>query len=521
MMKKLLPLNVADFGRIRSKNYSYVDKTAYIYQLAANDGGKYFLSRPRRFGKTLLVDTMQALFECERQLFEGLYIYDRWDWNAPRPVVQLNFTENYDKLGELQADVLEQLAAIEEDAGLEVLSAIDHGPRRLRSVVSRLYKPKKRKVVFLVDEYDKPILDTIDNSELAIANRNYLRGLYGIIKGIEKQLHFVFVTGVSMFSKVSLFSGANNLDDISLDNKVAAICGYTETELTKAFAHELNNFDKNKIRDWYNGYKWRGEAVYNPYDILQLFNKGEFDHHWYKTGAPKMLLDMLKRKSASPMEFAGQVHKSSLISKLDVDDISVEALMFQSGYLTIANERVVNGDTLFDLDYPNFEVRHSVTNDLLHSLGQSGLELKMQANEFVDLLEKNDFEGFGKKIIADMASIPHQWYESPSFAGYENWYSGLLYMCLKANGVNVRAEESTVLGRSDLVVETDKQVFVLEIKVVKGRQKAEIVLDKAMQQMQRRGYANRYENAGKKINLVALVFGENARNLMNFRCEWA
>ena len=226
-----------------------------------------------------------------------------------------------------------------------------------------------------MDEYDKPILDVLHDPELATANRDYLRGFYGIIKDCAEHVRFVFVTGVSMFSKVSLFSGLNNLEDISLNPRYTTICGYTEDDVDRVFGPELDGLDREDIRTWYNGYRWRGgEQVYNPYDVLLLLRNREFRPYWFETGSPTFLFKMLMARSVSPMELENRVADMALVSKFDVDDIGIEALLFQTGYLTIADEWKEGFRTYYRLDYPNLEVRISLNDELLRYLGKSGLE---------------------------------------------------------------------------------------------------------------------------------------------------
>ncbi len=295
-MKKLnLPIGSSAFRNIRERGYYYVDKTPHIHRLI--EGGEYyFLSRPRRFGKTLLVDTIQELFEGGEELFRGLHIHDHWDWSVRHPVVRLSFGSDYRESGKLENNANTQLEQIEKDAGVEPSTLTGSAPDRLYRLIRELHRTTGRQVVVLVDEYDKPILDTLENGKLVRANRDYLRGLYGIIKDCARYVRFVFVTGISMYSKVSLFSGLNNLYDISLDPKYGTICGYTDADLDAVFAPELPKLDRKTIRNWYNGYSWLGEEdVYNPFDVLLLFQKRQFESYWYETGTPSYLHDRLAR----------------------------------------------------------------------------------------------------------------------------------------------------------------------------------------------------------------------------------
>ncbi len=521
MSRRRLPIGIQDFRRLRETGSYYVDKTPLIRDLV-EQGDHYFLSRPRRFGKSLLLDTLGSLFACHEPLFRGLDIHPRWDWSAPHPVVRLSFDGKYNEPEDIERNILNQLAIIEHGAGLDEVPVANTGPERLQNVLYHLRCATGRQVVVLVDEYDKPILDVLHDPELARANRDYLRGFYGIVKGSAKHVRFVFVTGVSMFSKVSLFSGLNNLKDISLDPRFATICGYREEDLDRVFGPELVGLDREEIRTWYNGYHWRGgERVYNPYDVLLLLDSREFRPYWFETGSPDFLFRMLMEKSVSPMELEGRLAGTSLVSKFDVDDIAIEALLFQTGYLTIAGEERDEFDALYRLDYPNLEVRISLNRGLLAWLSRKGVEPLKRGREFCALLEANDFAGFGEKLRAWLAGIPYQWHAKGDLARYEAWYASLLYMCLRSVGVDLSVEEASHRGRADMVVRLGGQVFVLEFKMAEGEGDGAAALDAALAQMRERGYAETYRDHAGPVHLVGVACGREARNLLDIRAETA
>ncbi len=295
--------------------------------------------------------------------------------------MRLSFGGKFSDPHDLEHSILNQLTLTEHATGLDPAHSIRAGPEHLRAVLHHLHHAAGRQVAVLVDEYDKPILDVIHDSELATANRDYLRGFYGIIKDCAEHVRFTFVTGVSMFSKASLLSGLNNLKDISLNPRYATICGYTEGDLDRVFAPELGGLDRDRIRAWYNGYHWLGgERVYNPYDVLLLRNR-EFRPWWFETGSPGFLFRTLVERSVGPMELENRMADMSLVSRFDVDDIGIEALLFQTGYLTIAEERKEGFDTLYRLDYPNLEVRTSLNRGLLRHLGKAAVEAAGQGRE--------------------------------------------------------------------------------------------------------------------------------------------
>ncbi len=340
MTRQRLPIGIQDFARLRQTDSYYVDKTPLIRDLIER-GDHWFLSRPRRFGKSLLVDTLKALFTGQEELFRGLDIHDHWDWSVTHPVVRLSLGRKYDGPADIERNILVQLTAIERQAGLAA-SPWSTAPEYLFDVLERLHHTTGQRVVVLVDEYDKPILDGLPDLDRARANREALRSVYGIIKDSAEYVRFVFVTGVSMFSKVSLFSDMNNLKDISLDPRFATICGYTDADIDTVFAPELAGLDRDEIRRWYNGYNWRGTArLYNPFDVLLLLDNREFEPYWFETGSPHFLFEILKTRSLSPMELEGRIIDRSRVAKFEIENISAEALLFQTGYLTIVDEQAM------------------------------------------------------------------------------------------------------------------------------------------------------------------------------------
>ena len=519
--RRRLPIGIQNFRRLRQKDAYYVDKTPLIRRLV-DDGDYYFLSRPRRFGKSLLISTLKSLFECDEELFRGLDIHDNWNWSAPHPVVRLSFGGKYSDADDLERSILTQLTLAEQAAGLELTDVPNTGPERLQNLLFHLHRSTGRGVVVLVDEYDKPILDVLKDTERAEANRDYLRGFYGIIKNMDEQVRFVFVTGVSMFSKGSLFSGLNNLEDISLDPRYGTICGYTEDDLDRVFAPELSGLDRDEIWKWYNGYNWLGdERVYNPFGLLLLFDTREFEPHWFETGTPTFVFEKMREASITPMDLENRMTDIELVSKFDVEDIEVEALMFQTGYLTIAEELGDEDDDLFRLDYPNFEVRRSLNRGLLEHVGKRSFAAIGAARGLHECLEANDFGGFADRLRVYLSGIPHQWHASADLARYEAWYASQLYMCFWTIDLDVRVEESSSHGRADILVLSGGQVFVLEFKMVDGEDAAASALDAAISQMRERGYAEKYRDRGEPIHLIGMACGGEARNILDIRVETA
>ena len=496
MVRRPLPIGMQTFGELRERNCYYVDKTAYVDRLL-HAGKHYFLSRPRRFGKSLFLDTLKELFEGNEELFAGLYIHHRHDWSKRHPVVRLSFGGgNFKEPGLLEANVMEQLAAAERRLGVvtEYLTAAG----RFAFLLEALHGQTGQRVAVLVDEYDKPILDAlVETPEVARANRDYLRGLYGVIKDSDAHVRFTFLTGISKFSKVNLFSQLNNLTDLTLDRRYSAICGYTERDLETVFAPELGGLDREQVREWYNGYSWRGtEKVYNPYDVLLLFDSREFAAHWFETGTPAFLVDTLFERRVSSVALDEMVSTAELLSAFDVHHIGTEALLFQTGYLTITGEETLGGLALYRLGYPNREVRQSLNRVLLSHLVQDTARQTVNSMRLARLLETVDCEGLRDLFHAFFASIPYEWHTNNDIANYEGYYASVFYSYFAALGYEIVVEESSSHGRLDMAVRAGGQVYLFEFKVVELAPPGS-----ALAQLRERDYAAKYRGGGEPVQM--------------------
>ena len=509
-MRRRLPIGVQNFREIRDENCYYVDKTAYIGRMF-DEGKHYFLSRPRRFGKSLFLDTCKELCEGNEVLFRGLAIHDRWDWSTRFPVLRLSFgSGHFQRADDLRREVDDRLLDLEHEAG--VAARHSGAAARLRRLIDVLHDETGQRCAVLIDEYDKPILDALDTPEIARANRDFLRGLYAVIKDCDAHIRFSFITGVSKFSKVSLFSGLNNLTDITLDPRYSAVCGYTEADLDAVFAPEMPGLDRDEIREWYNGYGWRGQdRVYNPYDILLLFDSREFAAHWFETGTPKFLVDTLFMRRTSTLSLDGAVGSAELLSTFDVDDMPTEALLFQTGYLTITRTEPRGGETYYRLGYPNREVRQSVNRSLLNRMTGDASRQVAHSARLYDLLLANDFDGLRRLFHAFFASIPHQWYTNNDIANYEGFYASVFYSYFAGLGLDITVEDSTNHGRLDMAVVFNERVYLFEFKVVEIEPAGA-----AMAQLKARRYADKYRGLGRPIYLVAVEFSQEGRNLAAF-----
>ncbi len=515
MTRRKLPIGIQTLRKIREENCYYVDKTAHIQRLI-DEGTHYFLSRPRRFGKSLLLDTLKELFEGNEPLFEGLHIHDHWDWSVRYPVLRLDFGRgNFKEPGYLHANVMTQLHTIAEEAG--IAPRYDTAPECFSDLIRVLHRQAGQRVVVLVDEYDKPILDALEEPEVARANRDFLRGLYATIKDSDAHIKFTILTGVSKFSKVHLFSGLNNLTDLTIDPQYSALCGYTEEDLDTVFAPELPGLDRNQIRDWYNGYSWRGEErVYNPFDILLLFRNRTFEAYWFETGTPTFLIETLFKRQVRSLELDQMIGSSDLLSTFDVDDIVTEALLFQTGYLTITETENLGGALFYRLGYPNREVRQSLNRSLLRYLVKDATRQMANSVQLYRLIEANDFAGMETLFHAFYASIPYEWYTNNDIANFEGYYASVFYSYFAALGLNITVEDSTSHGRTDMAVHFNDTIYLFEFKVVELSSEGT-----AMAQLQAKGYADKYRDLNQPIHLIGVEFSKDTRNITAFEVACA
>ena len=509
LLRKKLPIGIQTFREIREDNCYYVDKSGMAVDLVQTGKG-YFLSRPRRFGKSLFLDTLKELFEGSRALFTGLAAEPMWDWGKKHPVLRISFGAGVVQSRAELEDVLDgQLLSQELRCSLKQQDLSIR--RRFSHLIEQLHAQTGERVVVLVDEYDKPILDNIDNSTVALAVREGLKDFYSVIKDSDAHIRFAFLTGVSKFSKVSLFSGLNNLTDITLDERYSALCGYTDQDIDTVFAPELPGLDRQLIRDWYNGYNWLGTSVYNPFGLLQLFRTREFKAHWFETGTPTFLIKLLEQRQVFTPDLSRIVASDTLLSTFEVDNIPVEALMFQAGYLTIADVWRAPGLMELTLKYPNLEVQSALNRSLLQSLTNNA---GPQVGKLYRLLQAPDFAGLKALFHAFYASIANDWYRKNEMAGYEGYYASIFYSYFAALGVEIKLEDPTNVGRIDMAVLFAGQVFLFEFKVVESNPNGS-----ALQQLKDRGYADKYRARGEPIHLIGVEFSKLSRNIVGFEVE--
>ena len=510
-MKKL-PIGLQNLREMRTQGYVYVDKTAHVARLA-EEGKYYFLARPRRFGKSLLVDTLAGAFAGHRELFEGLYLEHHWDWSRRYPVLRFDFSEGVlpDRTL-LDATLLDQLWINSERYGLPWREEPVH--LSLGRLVRNLRETAGQPVVLLIDEYDKPILDNLETPDRARAMREGLRNFYSVIKSLDPHLKFVLLTGVSKFSKVSLFSGLNNLEDLTLDPRVATLCGYTQAELVSAFADYLDGVDLAEVKRWYNGYNFLGEPVYNPFDILLYLRHREFKPYWFETGTLTFLINLLRQRRFVIPEADDYWASEDLLGAFEVGAIEPEALLFQTGYATVRERQVRPNGFRYRLGFPNHEVRVSLPQAVLRRYVPNRREQQRSEDRVFQALEQDDPEALRPALHAFFTAIPHDWYRRNDLAGYEGYWASLVYCLFAALGVETRAEEPSHRGQVDLVIEYQGRVWLLEFKVdeLSGG-------ERALEQIKTRGYHLRY--ASRPVTLIGINFSQSQRNLVDFAWERA
>ncbi len=512
-MKKKLPIGIQTFKDIRGENYCYIDKSEHAYNLI--EGGRYyFLSRPRRFGKSLFLDTLSEIFKGSRELFEGLYIYEKWDWGTTYPVIKINFnTGNFSTKENILKSVVFQLTSNMKTQGVECDNNGEDYFIGFRELIEKVYEKYNRKVVVLVDEYDKPILDNVADKEMAISARKILRSFYSAIKASDEFLKFVFVTGVSKFSKMNLFSELNNLEDITIDSNYATITGYTHNDLQKTFSEYLEGVDLEKVKKWYNGYNYFGESIYNPFDILLFISKGcEFKNYWWETGNPNFLIEKLKEQNYYIPDLENIIVGEETLNTFDVEKIDAAALLWQTGYLTFDKKIVddITSGITYKMKIPNLEIQLSLNTlfmDYLTNLGHE--KIRIQTNLKTAFVNK-DFETFKKSLTTLFASIPYTNYVNNTISNFEGYYSSVVFTCLASLGFDIITEDATNRDRIDMTLKIPDAFVIMEFKVDKK--------EAALSQIHLKKYYEKYLSAGRDIFLVGISFDSKKKNVAAF--EW-
>lgn len=505
----LYPIGIQSFEKIRTGGFIYVDKTALIYRLATS-GQYYFLSRPRRFGKSLLVSTMEAYFSGRKELFEGLAIQSlEKEWKE-YPVLHLDLTGSpYTELSQLKINLDQHLRNWESLYNVTVVS--EDLSSRFKNIIDAAYRKTGQKVVILIDEYEKPIIDNIDNPELMEQFRRELQGFYSVIKGKDNAIRFAFLTGVTKLGKMSIFSGLNNLNDISMDTRYADICGISEQELKSYFGEsvkalaEMNRLSEEecykKLASMYDGYHFCEDSigVYNPFSLLNTFNSGKFRMYWFETGTPTFLVRYLKQGNYN-------------LDNISKNDVAVETLtganyvspapitlMYQAGYLTIKDyDQRFN---TYNLDYPNEEVKSGFLNSLSHLYAPALAGGELSVYQFIRDIEKGNTKSFMDRLTAFFAGNSYM-----IQGDLELYFQNVMSIMLKMMGLYVKTEYQTSNGRIDIVFDTDKYVYIIELKRDESA-------ETALKQIEEKGYDKPFLASGKQIIKLGINFSSETKTI--------
>ncbi len=510
IMKEKLPVGIQTFAKIRDKkeNYLYIDKTEIAYDLIEN-GSYYFLSRPRRFGKSLFIDTLQNIFEGNKQYFEGLAIYDRWDWEVKYPVIKIAFGK-VRTIDELKRTILSLLDDNRIKLDLKC-NGIDDYAIYFKKLIYQCYVKYNQKVVILIDEYDKPILDNIEQSDISFEARDILSRLYTEIKNADQYLKFVMLTGVSKFSKASIFSGLNMLEDISLDARYGNICGYTQKDIETTIFPLLDGVDLEKLKLWYNGYNFLQDDVYNPFDILLFLTKGKlYDNYWFSTGTPTFLMRLIKNNSYFLPKLSNLVVGKKFLDSFDIENLDLEVILYQAGYLTIDKVIIDRRDKIsYKLKIPNKEVKQSLNDALIDFITNQKTEKLQHQDNIYDALYDKNLENLEKSLKSMFANIPYNNYVKNNIQAYEGYYASVLYIYFQSLGIVVIGEDVTNLGRIDLTLKIGNQIYIIEFKVDKIN---------ALEQIKEKKYYEKYQDENKDIFIVGICFSSKDKNITQF--EW-
>ena len=508
MSKRLYPLGHQDFQKIINAGYRYVDKTQYASTLA-QQGGYYFLSRPRRFGKSLFISTLETLFSGKKEFFKGLYLYDKWQFEA-YPIIKISFSSiGYRTMG-LIPSISKALIDIAKIHNIIISVEPDKIDKVFEELIEKLHNQYQKGVVVLVDEYDKPLIDYLDKDNLhkAKENRDVLKSFYSILKDADPHLKMVFITGVSKFSKVSIFSDLNNLTDLSLSPDFNEICGISQQELEDNFSEELTLYDKEEIRKWYNGYKWDidGNTVYNPFSLLSFFlNHGKYQNFWYTTGTPTFLMKLCREQHL--YEFDEITLNYSDLGNFDIENLKIIPVLFQTGYLTLVGE-----DPIFrnaKLSFPNTEVRESYLRNLADAyIDSPSLSAASILPDLLKALQTRNEGLMQRTINSAFANIPYDLWQREN----EQYYHAIVHLLFSLLNVYIFSEVHTQNGRADAIIIHEKQIYCLEFKLDQSA-------DLALEQIKSRGYTERFQDKDFPIHHVGINFSSKNKKVDGIKFE--
>jgi hypothetical protein len=513
---KNMPIGVQDFEKLRNGDYLYVDKTALVYQLVSS-GSYYFLSRPRRFGKSMLISTLHAYFSGKKELFEGLAIENlEKDW-IKYPVLHLDLNTSEYKTEDDLRNILN--VALDLWEGIYGKNVVEKSlGARFEGVIRRAYEKTGQRVVILVDEYDKPVLQTIDNDELQEKYRSILKGFYGALKSMDRCIKFAFLTGVTKFGKVSVFSDLNNLFDISMDNQYTPICGITDQELETIFAPYIQRLAtiagrtcseiQAELKTRYDGYHFCEDSIgiYNPFSILCTFQSNKFKSYWFETGTPSYLVYLLKKHHYNLEQMATAECDADVLNSVDSQSTNPIPVIYQSGYLTIKDYNPRFG--IYKLGFPNAEVEDGFMKFLLpyySSISRS--QSAFYIANFVEEVEAGKVDDFFKRLSSLFADTPYELVKD-----LENHYQNVLFIVTKLMGLYVKAEYHTSEGRIDLVLQTEAYTYVMEFKL-NG------TAEEALAQINEKNYAVPFAASNRRLVKVGVNFSSKTRNIERWVVE--
>jgi hypothetical protein len=509
---KNLPLGISTLSKLLENNCVYVDKTEYAYNLTSQSGA-FFLSRPRRFGKSLFVDTLKEIFEGNQKLFEGLYIHDKWDWSKKYPVIKFDFAEGMLKSRkDLDEKINEILFLNETNLGVATVNKSISG--RFAALIKGAREKYGERVVVLVDEYDKPILDNISELSIAKELRDGMKNLYSVLKSQDANLQFVFMTGVTKFSKVNLFSGLNQLSDITIDDQFSSICGYTDKDLEEYFSEHLSGTNPEEVRNWYNGYNWTGsESVYNPYDILLFLSKKfSFQNYWFETGTPTFLIELFRKNQYFLPDLENIEVFQRTLNSFEIESLHPITLLFQAGYLTIEKTFIEREKLVYRLKIPNQEVRLALNDYFIEDYTGISADLKSRQDDLYNALSTGNIPSFEQHIRSLFAGIPWRNFTNNDLANFEGYYASVLYAFFASLNAQIIPEDITNRGQADMTILLGNHIYVMEIKVVDNHPEGN---NQALQQIIQRNYAEKYRNReGMTVHELGLVFNKTERNLV-------
>jgi hypothetical protein len=512
-MRKL-PIGIQSFEDLRSNDYLYVDKTPVIHKFIMS-GKIYILSRPRRFGKPLLISTLEEIFKGNRELFKGLYIYDNWNWERKFPVIRIDWINiKHSTPEEIEISLTDFLQDIAQMHGVTLTK--HYASDCFAELIRLLHQKTGERVVVLVDEYDVPILDAMSEpAGMMDEIRKSLHSFYKILKGSDDHLQFIFLTGVSKFSGLSVFSALNNPRDITLSDDFAALCGYTQEELERYFAEHIDetacrlgmsrDVFLNEIRRWYDGYSWDGKtSVYNPFSTMFLFTEHHFDNYWFRTGTPTFLIEVLKKGNQLDRVLEPITVSSRAFDSFNPVHIAEIPLLFQTGYLTVKAMELIFGRPQYTLGIPNSEVEESLLEHLLSAYTdypvESAEDLKTRMEE---QLRAHDTSGLEQCLREMIASIPYM-----EVVKTEAWYHSIMLLWLRLLGFKLIGEAPTNIGRIDAVWFFPGHVIVVEVKSQPEKGDISKLLDAAIGQIREKRYYERFWGE-RQVSLLGVAFAGN------------